>query len=318
MNFADRSALDYLVSHQLRAWPAHLRLLESSFQDRSETVLDVSEQLAAAILQLAPTNTGGLMAMCEDYRYMCEEIFMPEEIHFRRHGSYRLASFAEANAACYANPVLMSRYMNGLLLSNVMWSNHANAFAFFCNEFLPHLPPGAQHLEIGPGHGLLLYFAANCPQVASITGWDISPTSVDKTRIALQTLGAPLQPSLVLQDMFIASQPEPGAGFDSLVMSEILEHLEDPVTALRSAARAVKPGGLVYINVPANSPAPDHIFLFKGLAHVESLVREAGLAVIESRAYPMSGTSLQRAEKHKLTVTCVLIAQLPPADTTVA
>ncbi|HEX4695896.1 class I SAM-dependent methyltransferase [Sphingomonas sp.] len=303
---ATRSLTQAVVAY----WPQHATFVENSFRDREPASLAVAERLSECILKLAQDAPGGLQALCDDYRFLCEDIVLPEEIHFRRNGAYRLSNFDDANAECYANEPFMSRYMNGLLLSDVLWANHANAFAAFVNDFLPRLPEGARHLEIGPGHGLFLYFAASDPRVASISGWDISPASIEKTRHALDLLDAPRQPDLTLRDLFDASADR-GDRFDSIVMSEILEHLEDPTAALRAAARHLEPGGLIFVNVPANSPAPDHIFLFHDVSHARQIMLDAGLDVLDSVAYPMSGATLDRAIRHKLSVSCVLTGRRP-------
>jgi 2-polyprenyl-3-methyl-5-hydroxy-6-metoxy-1,4-benzoquinol methylase len=311
MHFENYPALNRLVSRQLGLWPEHTAFLRSSFAGRTEVVMGISETLAQAVLVLSDAQSDGLDTLCKDYRYLCEEIVLPEEIFFRRNGHYRLTRFEDANAECYANAPFMARYMNGLLISNVFWSNHAQAFASFATEYLDRLPLSARHLEIGPGHGLFLYFAAKHPSVAAITGWDISPTSIDKTRHALELLQARIQPQLLLQDMFKANLLPEHERFDSVAMSEILEHLEDPVAALRAAMLALKPGGQLFINVPANSPAPDHIFLFESPEHAAQIVSQAGLQVVQVQAFPMSGTTLARAQKHKLAVSCVLVAHKP-------
>lgn len=307
----DRPALAQLLEQLLAAWPEHRPFVQTSFNGRSAAALDVSESLSAAILSLAQDLPAGLDTLAADYRFLCEDIVRPEEIHFRRHGRYRLSRFEDANAECYANAAYMARYMNGLLLSNVLWPNHASAFAHFATVYLAGLPAGSRHLEIGPGHGLLLYFAAQCPAVAAITGWDVSPTSIAKTRHALARLGARLTADLTLQDMFAAAPRSPDQLFDSLVMSEILEHLEDPVAALRAAGQALRPGGHLFVNVPANSPAPDHIFLFESPEHAADIVAQSGFEVADVQAFPMAGASLDRARRHKLSVSCVVIARKP-------
>jgi 2-polyprenyl-3-methyl-5-hydroxy-6-metoxy-1,4-benzoquinol methylase len=269
----------------------------------------VSNDLAECIFKLAAHVPGGIDELCRDYRFLCEDIVVPEEIHFRRHGGYRLSSFEEANRECYANAPFMARYMNGLLLSDVLWANHAAAFASFVNDYLPLVADQADHLEIGPGHGLFLYFAARSARVAKVSGWDVSPTSIAATRGALVTLGSPKTAELTLQNLFEAPPADGARLFDSIVMSEILEHLEDPVAALQAAAKYLKLGGTLFVNVPANSPAPDHIFLFNGLDHAVEIVERAGLTVIENKEFPMSGATLERARKHKLSISCVVIAR---------
>jgi SAM-dependent methyltransferase len=42
------------------------------------------------------------------------------------------------------------------------------------------------------------------------------------------------------------------AAADVVCLLDVIEHLDDPVAALREANRAVKPGGLVIVNVPAH------------------------------------------------------------------
>lgn len=49
--------------------------------------------------------------------------------------------------------------------------------------------------------------------------------------------------------------PFPAETFDKAILSEVLEHVDDDVKALRSVARVLKPGGLLAITVPnANYP----------------------------------------------------------------
>jgi 2-polyprenyl-3-methyl-5-hydroxy-6-metoxy-1,4-benzoquinol methylase len=310
-SFGTRLALNSLIAATLERWPEHARFLKKSMANRPDAVLDTADRLAAIVLQLAEAEPGDLDTAIADYRFVCDEIVLPEEIFFRREGHYRLNSFVEANEQVYKNAPLMRRYMNGLLVTNVLWHNHCHAMNDFVADYLPRLKPGARHLEIGPGHGIFLYFAALRPEISSLTGWDLSPTSIAKTRHALDTLGIDRPVELVEQDMFAVGEPGADRLFDSIVMSELLEHVEDPVMALRSAARSLRPGGLIWINVPANSPAPDHIFLVNSPAHAEALVREAGLDIVASKGFAMMGVSLEKAARNQLSVNCVITARKP-------
>lgn len=306
-----RPALDRLLAETLARWPAHARYMAKSMDNRSPDVLDISDRVADVVLRLAGDDVQSLDRAVADYRFLCEDIVLPEELHFRREGRYRLSTFAEALAEVYSNGAFMDRYMNGLLFSNVIWHNHAHAMTDYVMRYLPRLPVDADHLEIGPGHGIFLYFAALAPNIASLTGWDLSPASIAKTAHAIKSLGVTRPVRLIEQDMFAVADPEPAAMVDSIVMSEILEHVEDPVAALRSAARSLRPGGHVWINVPANSPSPDHIFLVESPEHAVSIVTDAGLEVVASAAYPMMGASLEKAAKNQLSVSCVVTARKP-------
>ncbi len=303
--------LDDLIARVVARWPDHAGYIAKSFEDREAAVIAVSDELARVVLILGGGMAGGIEGLIDDYRFLCESILLPEELHFRRYGTYRLRAFADAERECYANAPFMDRYMNGLLVSNVLWSNHAHAFEAYVNGYLPRLPAGAAHLEIGPGHGLFLFFAARQARLARIEGWDVSPTSIGNTRSALDVLGVERPVDLKLVNLFDAPPAEAAGDFDGIVMSEILEHLEDPVAAMRAASRHLKPGGHLWVNVPANSPAPDHIFLVNGPEHAVTLVKDAGLEVVNSAAFPMSGATLEKATKRKLAISCVVLARKP-------
>ena len=304
-----RPALRTLVERQLALWPEHATYLSRSFADRSDAVLDVSEHVSGLILKLAGHEKGGLDSLCRDYRYLCEEITLPEELYFRRNGAYRLSSFADAFKNVYGNKVFMSRYMAGLLVSDVLWSPHAHAFEYYVNKYLPGLPAGCDHLEIGPGHGLFLHFAARHASIGKVVGWDISPASVAATQSALDVLGAHRKVEVRLQDLF--AKDRASGQFGSVVLSEILEHLEDPVAALRSVYDVLRPGGWLWINVPANSPAPDHLYLLRTPEEACDLARSAGFEVTDHAFYPMTGTTLEKARKHSLSISCIVTARRP-------
>ena len=173
-----------LVTEVINVWPEHERYLENSLGPREEDFLSFSEKLAVMVGRLAPD--GGISALANDYRFLCEEIYLPEEFHFRRHGSYRLDSFEEALRTVYDNAPRMASYMNGLLVSDVLWINHCRGLQHFADVYLNSLPANAQLLEIGPGHGLLLHLASQNPSVSGLTAYDVSQKSVDMAGKALK------------------------------------------------------------------------------------------------------------------------------------
>lgn len=302
----------YELSRRLVAlWPKHERYVERSLEGRSPETKRVSDDLARIIYLIAETVNGGVDKLILDYQFLCEKITFPEEIYFRRHKKYRLSRFADAERECYANAPLMERYMNGVIVSGIFWSNHAEAFGAFVNDYLPRLPRGADHLEIGPGHGALLHWAAARPEMGRIEGWDVSPTSIANTRAALTTMGIDRPVELRLGDLFDTASTANAPPFDSVVMSEVIEHTEDPVGAMRAAASHLKPGGLLWINVPANSPMPDHIYLVESPEHARRLVEEAGMEVVDVKAFPMTGQTLDQAIRRQLTLNCIVLGRKP-------
>jgi 2-polyprenyl-3-methyl-5-hydroxy-6-metoxy-1,4-benzoquinol methylase len=303
-----------LVKETLTVWPEHQRYLENSIAPREEGFLSFSEKLSDMVIRLS-TSDGGLRVHVDDYQFLCEEIYLPEELHFRRTGSYRLKNFEEALTTVYSNAPFMARYMNGLLVSDVLWNNHCRGLQHFADVFLNSLPANAQLLEVGPGHGLLLHLAGQNPKIGTLTAYDVSEKSVDMAGKALKTLGAAKPVRFELKNILDdAIMDESNAKqFDAIVFSEVLEHLDKPEKALRSLLHLCKPGGRVWINVPANSPAPDHLYLVREPKQAEDAVRAAGFEVVDTAHLPMTGVTLERAIEKQLTITCIIVGRRPLA-----
>jgi 2-polyprenyl-3-methyl-5-hydroxy-6-metoxy-1,4-benzoquinol methylase len=303
-----------LAREVLHVWPEHSRYLEKSAAGRDPGLLRHSDRLSALIIRLAQIS-GGLGQLAQDYRFLCEQIVLPEELYFRRHDRYRLQKFEDALRIVYADESFMTRYMNGLLMSDVLWVNHCRGLQHYNEVFLPGLRPGSNFLEIGPGHGLLLHLACASANIKSVSAWDVSKASLDLSAHALDALGTQREVQFEARSIFdpaIMSSGNAGL-FDAIVLSEVLEHLEQPEQAVKVLLHLCKPQGRVWINVPANSPAPDHLYLVRDPAQAEQLVRQAGFNIIDTAHYPMTGVTLDRAIKQKLTITCIIAAERPAA-----
>lgn len=290
----------------LSVWPEHERTMSQSLAHRSGEVMRDTESAAESAIKIGLDHFDSFTHVCRGYRYFCEKMILASELHFRRTGRYELSRFSEAYKNIYSKPDIMENYMNGLLLSGVFWRNHALALTFYRTEFLSLLPADFDHLEIGPGHGALLRMTAQHGNYGSISGWDVSKSSIAATRRSLQVLGVHDSVNLLQQDMRLAAaQPQ---SYDSIVLSELLEHLEDPLEALKSMVEVLRPGGYMLVNMPTNSPAPDHLYLVDSPTEVNQLITDAGLTIVRSAVFPMTGYSYAQCMKHKLTLTCVAVA----------
>jgi 2-polyprenyl-3-methyl-5-hydroxy-6-metoxy-1,4-benzoquinol methylase len=146
------------------------------------------------------------------------------------------------------------------------------------------------------------------PQMREVFGWDISPTSLERTRTCLTRMGVSDQVKLQITDIG-APRASGEEKFDNIVLSEVAEHLEDPTSALKHLRDMLTPDGRIFVNVPVNAPTVDHIFLLRSPEEAVALVEGAGLKAEEVCLAPASGYSLERARKNEATITCCIIAR---------
>jgi SAM-dependent methyltransferase len=301
---SEGGALERLVSLIERVWPEHRAYLAKSIALRTPSLMETSERLAEAILQLSKPHE---LEHARDYRWLCEMI-RGEELEFVRSGRYRFSSFAETSANVYSDAKFMRRYMNGLLFAQVFWFMHASSLHFYRDRVAARAKPGGSVLEVGSGHGLLLFLALSDLGLASATAWDLSEVSLEQTRGALRKLGALDRAHFLIQDMHTADVGE--EKFDLVVLSHLLEHLEEPVRALRQMGRVLTRGGLLYVNVPLNAPMPDHLILLETPLDVQNMLSEGGFHILEMAFHTTQGMPLGRALRSKTAVTCSLIAEI--------
>lgn len=291
-----------IVEAVLAQWPEHVDYLLKSFEPRTAPMLVAGESAATAALRLMG---GQIDRFAQNYRWTCDRL-REEELFFHREGRYRLSTFEEAAREVYSDAAYMARYIDGLLLSQILWFNHAGTFEMFLNRVLGGFDRPFDYLEIGPGHGLMVYLAARSPLTRRIEAWDVSEVSLDETRGALERLQTPKPVTLRQADILGASPPE--GKFDLVVISEVLEHLERPDEAVTFLAGVLSPGGRLFASIPLNSPSPDHIFLFETPEAVTQLFEQAGMRVETMELFATQGTAIEKALRRRVSISAAVIA----------
>jgi len=223
-------------------------------------------------------------------------VMMHEQVEFLRTGEYSCKSFEDANIAVYNNPNVMEYYMHGLLLSQFLWKHHYKLHEYF-EETMQKLKASGKiknYLEIGGGHGL------GISQSIKILGHDTGFTCVDISKSSLEIAKSFVEDDKVKYVHSDVFEYEPSQKFDMISMGEVLEHVEDPVALLKRLGYLLNDDGLAFITTPTNSPAIDHIYLFRNKNEIIDVINKAGFEVIDEYTIYSEDVSEKKAIKFKV------------------
>ncbi|MGE4219781.1 MAG: class I SAM-dependent methyltransferase [Alphaproteobacteria bacterium] len=114
------------------------------------------------------------------------------------------------------------------------------------DRMLARLAPGpaARILEVGAGSGDATLMLAAAFRSVTLVDADPGICREVSARMQAETVGNVAVATEWVERFADAS------GFDGIVLQNILEHLEDPVGALRHLATMLRPGGAMFVNVP--------------------------------------------------------------------
>ncbi|MCY3576232.1 MAG: methyltransferase domain-containing protein [bacterium] len=133
------------------------------------------------------------------------------------------------------------KYTHGYHQVIVGW--HSRRTAETCAAFLlPRLRPDAEVLDIGCGSGTITIGLAR--RAGRVVGLDLSADVVDTARAHADDCGLS---NASFEVGSVYELPWDDASFDVVYAHQVLQHLSDPVRALREARRVLRPGGLVAV-----------------------------------------------------------------------
>lgn len=245
----------------------NLKNLSSDYEAKCNFFLEKYQNYLSSSNKSLENGVDNYLKMIADFMY--------EQLRFSETGKYSSTSFEEVNKRVYNNPEVMDYFMNGLLLSQVLWKHHYSIFSFFSQNFPKYKNNIYNYLEIGGGHGLFISEAINVlGNNTKFTLVDISPTSIE---VSKKFIGAhPVE--YVLSDIF---KYETNTKYNFITMGEVIEHVEDPVALLNKLKELLAPNGVIFMTTPTNAPSIDHIYLFRNAQEVIDIIQKAGLEVIE-------------------------------------
>ncbi|MBK7950512.1 MAG: methyltransferase domain-containing protein [Deltaproteobacteria bacterium] len=125
------------------------------------------------------------------------------------------------------------------VLRSHVWRTAENSAAYL----LDRLAPGLALLDVGCGPGTLTVDLARRVAPGRVVGIDRAGEVLGDARRHAESAGVAVE--LVEGDVY--ELPLPDAAFDVVHAHQVLQHLADPVAALREMRRVARPGGLVAV-----------------------------------------------------------------------
>jgi 2-polyprenyl-6-hydroxyphenyl methylase/3-demethylubiquinone-9 3-methyltransferase len=125
---------------------------------------------------------------------------------------------------------------------------------------------GKRVLDVGCGGGILAEAMAHLG--AQVTGIDAGKTPLDVAKLHLLESGLQIDYRQVLAEELALEMP---GAFDLVTCMEMLEHVPDPASVIKSCAALVKPGGQVFFSTINRNPK-SWLFAIVGAEYVLNLL----------------------------------------------
>jgi hypothetical protein len=255
--------------------------LTTLVRDRGELFWPEAERLIALSEDTGHTPADSLIEYTVTY--------LREQIRFMRTKEYSQNDFEAARRDVYDNPEVMEKfYLDGLMLTHAFWPIHMDIHRFFRDAFIARVPDEGVGAEFGFGHGLYLHDVLEAHPGTRARGYDISEYAKTYAAKLLRQGGiAAERYELGFADVREPLPAKPGE-FRWAIFAEILEHIPDPLTSLRHLRRCMAPGAPVFVTTVLNTNAIDHLTLFTDVREVQSMLHDAGFAILDERDIQVS------------------------------
>lgn len=270
----------------------------SSFNDK---YLSFCEDLLSALHKKCKSEDNFENAIKAFIKYSHEYLLLQSKLE--KEGKYLYSTFDEANKNVYQNERMNEYYLDGLLLSQVLWPNHYKMGQYLL-QHTSLAGPSSMILNVPSGTGIYSYLIARYFKYKRLYSVDISIYSKSYTETLLQCSNLDTEKIAVeTGDVF---NLEYDREFDFVICDELLEHVEAPEDLLGRLSNFLKDTGAVFLTTAIYAAAIDHIYLFNNVSAVRALVNRE-FQIVSELILPVS---LQKYKPHvnkvPLNYACIL------------
>jgi hypothetical protein len=219
------------------------------------------------------------------------------QARFQKTGAYEASSYADVPA------IDGESYRIALLLSFIL-TNHRFEILEALEEFLRATSGNEPQelLSIGFGTGYELKLASSVLPDWRYSAYDTSQESLEYAVDLLTLFGCPT--GGLRTESFPLEVPELPAEhrgrYGKIVLCELLEHLEDPETALRNMRTALHPQGMAFATMAINIAQEDHVYLYRNREDAREQVARAGFTILREFLTPATVIPFKEENRDKI------------------
>lgn len=240
---------------------------------------ELSEQICQIGLKMANNDWKTFCINLDNLIEMSKE-FLKLQKNLEETGKYLFSTFEEVEKNEYNlnNDELNGPdYLWGLYFSEIFWKIHHNFTNFCLNDFMSNLPSTGKVLEVPSGTGFFLSeFLKKNPEWSGI-GVDLADSSIEFSERLFEVNNIPKNSFKILKMDF--HEIDSNERYDRILCGEFLEHLEDPLAALKKLKSLLTKDGKLFVTAAVWAAHIDHIFLYKSSEEVRDHIKKADLKI---------------------------------------
>jgi SAM-dependent methyltransferase len=227
-----------------------------------------SEKICKEIIFLKNKLGLKLSDVADFYNNFCFET-IKEQIFLKKNKTYRAIYEKNNNLALYSSEKKMIEYMIALMLTQIFWKSHVKIIHWYKNNVKNFRIKN--FLEIGAGHGLLAKILLSKEVVKEADICDISGLSIKFSKYTLRKEIIKKNINFIRKDFFSLKIKKK---YDFIIMGEVIEHVVNPNKFLKKTKLLLRKNGKVFISTCANCAQKDHLYHFKKISEIRSLLKK--------------------------------------------
>jgi SAM-dependent methyltransferase len=174
------------------------------------------------------------------------------------------------------------------LLLSLIYSNHRFEMLKALKAFLRDLLEDTGTIAaVGIGTGYELFVLEQFLPRWTIEGYERDPEALSGAAKLLEYF-TPASRVRLKQELPLRAPKGSQCRFDAMVLFELLEHLPDPLEALKAVRCYLEPSGLAFITMAINIAQEDHVYRYENVQRCREQLHDAQLTVVREWLAPVA------------------------------